>query len=129
MPFDPRSIERAAMLAAMDGPADTAESNASVQTPPRGLNPAWYALPAIGQGVDAATTLRNFGNGYGEANAVYGSGQPVGRVLATKIGMSVALPLLMKALANHGHPTAAKTLGVMGLVGGAVPAAINLSQR
>ena len=128
MPLDPASLQRAALLAHLDqeDAPEPAPSGGGAPTS-SSLNPLWYALPAAGQTADALSTLHNLGRGYAESNPVFGGS--TGAILASKAAIGAGLPLLMHYFATHGHPTAAKVIGITGGVGGAIPAAINLSQK
>ena len=92
-----------------------------------GIGP--YAAMLAGQGADAASTAYNYSRGYRESNPLYGQDPSLGRIMAVKGLEAGGLAMLMRQLAQHDHPTAAKLLGYIGGIGGAVPAAINLSQK
>lgn len=92
-----------------------------------GIGP--YAALLAGQGADAASTAYNYSRGYRESNPLYGQDPSLARILATKGIETGLLGLLMHQLGAHGHPGAAKAVGYIGGIGGAVPAAINLSQK
>ena len=82
-----------------------------------------------GQGADMASTAFNMNRGYGESNPAFGTNPSLAKILAMKAGLTGGIGLLMHHMAANGHPTAAKVLGYMGGIGGAIPAAINLSQK
>lgn len=106
-----------------------ADPDGAVQAPAdaKGIGPWPYLAAAGGQALDGASSVRNFGRGYGEGNPLYGTGQPAGRLLATKAGISVATMLLMKAIAKK-NPAAAKALGYGVGAAGAVPGVYNLTR-
>lgn len=119
--FDPASLQRA--LAATQ-PAIVEQA----QPQDQGIGPAPYLSLFAGQGADAASSLYKLQHGYDESNPIYGSKPTPARIIGTKAALSLPLALLMRHLSNTDHPTAAKLIGYLGGIEGAVPAAINLSK-
>jgi hypothetical protein len=124
-PFSPEALQSAIL----NTPALQSAQQTQQAPTQSGVGVGPYAALFAGQGADAASTAYNFSRGYRESNPLYGQDPSLARILAVKAGMTGGLGLLMHQLAAHGHPGAAKVLGYVGGIGGAVPAAINLSQK
>lgn len=130
MPIDlsPEALNRYALLAQMQGEGGQAPAE-EPQGAPKGLGVApWLALIG-GQGADAATTAINYGRGLTESNPVYGKHPSLGKVLAVKGAETAGLAALMKMFQKTGHDKAAKVIGYMGGIGGAIPAVINATAK
>lgn len=121
--FDQEALQRAILNTPQDNPQTPAKPT------PDGAGLAPYLALFAGQGADAASTAYNFSRGYKESNPMYGSDPSLAKILAVKAGMAGGLGLLIHHLASSGHPDVAKILGYIGGVGGAIPAAINMSQK
>lgn len=99
--FDRASLERHALQAAFDPPAEVREDN-----PDRKKGLSKWALAALigGQGLDTASTAMFLNQGIKERNPVFGENPSLGRLLATKAGATAVIALLSKLLADKGHP-------------------------
>lgn len=75
----------------------------------KGVGLAPYLAAASGQVMDGISTLHAFNHGAHETNPMIG--QSSGKLIALKAGTAAGTMLLMKKLAEQGHPTAAKILG------------------
>lgn len=83
-----------------------------------------YAAVFGGQGGDLLTTALGLSREGGRET------NPIGAtpVVASKVALMAAVPLLMRYLEKHDHPTLAKVLGYGVGGAGAVPAAWNIHQ-
>lgn len=98
-------------------PAETDTQQRTAQPPATGIGIAPYLALGAGSGIDLATTLAALHSGAGrEANPLLSHGGDAGLVLG-KAASTAGLMLAMHALANHGHPTAAKAIGYIGGAG------------
>lgn len=119
--FDPASLQRQAMLAALDQQG-TVSPQQDAQTPSTGIPKDGLAAFLAGQGLDMGTTIAALQNpALREANPLGAGG-----TLAAKAAFLLGGPLLMKYMASHGHPTAARVAGYLGGIGGAIPGVMNL---
>ena len=91
-----------------------------------GIGPWPYVVSALGDGLDAGTTMAALRRGGREANPVLGSG--VGRNLAVKSAGAAGFLLLLRELAKH-KPGLAKVLGYGNGIGKGAIAAHNLRNR
>lgn len=124
--LSPEAIARYAMLANMENEAPSEQAQ---EQPKGGVGMAPYLAMLAGQGADAATTAMNYKRGLTESNPMYGKNPSLGKVMGIKGAEMAGLALLMKLMADKGSPKAAKIIGYMGGVGGAIPAAINASVK
>jgi hypothetical protein len=122
--FSPEALQQAILA------ADPQQAPAQQQTPSPQGGAGWPAYLALagGQGADALSTAYNFHRGYHESNPLYGNDPSLARILAAKAGITGGMALLMRQLAERGHPGIAKFLGLLGGASGAIGAGINLSQ-
>lgn len=104
--FGPAEL-RAAVMKKMAGEPDQAGAPVPAK-PGIGIKP--YAALAGGSGADLGSTLGALGRGAHESNPLLSHGGTPGLV-AGKVGGTLAVALAMRALAKHGHPTAAKAIG------------------
>ena len=74
-----------------------------------GIGVGPYAALLGGEAADIGTTLAAKARGGREGNPLLGDFGP--GAIAAKAGSAAGMALLMRYLANHGHPTLAKALG------------------
>jgi hypothetical protein len=111
--FSPEELRAAVLAKLKDETTHSEPANERVSVPIKaessgiGLGP--YAALLGGEAADIGTTLAAKSRGGKESNPLLGDFGP--GAIAGKAGTALAMTLLMRYLAGHGHPTLAKSLG------------------
>lgn len=122
--FGPEELRAAVMRKLSEEPV--AETAAAPEKP-TGIGVAPYAALVGGSAADLGSTLSALGRGAHEANPLLSHGGTPGLIAGKAVG-TLALAWAMRALANHGHPTAAKAIGYGGGAAFGAAAAHNMTQ-
>lgn len=90
-------------------PDETLTEQALAERRSRAIGILPYVAAVSGQVADGISTLHAFKHGAVEQNPLIG--QSPGMLMGVKAAGAVGIPLLMKKIADSGHPKIAKALG------------------